>query len=252
MTVFTCEDSPDAMLTCIYDAWDSRLGHRNIRLMLEPLYETELFCSYRHIDADSEKAGKVVRSIQKKISPGAWRMVYRCAMSSNPEKLEIIYRFLLYGFAYGSPALQMLQEPAVAAFFELDRRTGNEAHRFMEFIRFVSFPGDVLVSHISPKSDVLTLTAPYFSDRLPSEHWIIIDDTRRTAAVHPRDGEFYLTRLSQEEFDRLSAPAREDDPYPDLWKGFFRSISIKARENKRCQRGFLPLWMRKHITEFEP
>src|SRR5699024_6223029 len=110
---------------------------------------------------------------------------------------------------------------------------------------------DVLVSHISPSSDVLTLTAPYFADRLPSEHWMIIDDNRRTAVVHPKDEDFYLTRLDPEEFSRLSIPDRKDDPYPELWKGFFRSVSIQARENYRCQRNFLPLWMREHMTEFQ-
>ena len=26
MTVFTCEDNFDAMMTCVYEAWASRLG----------------------------------------------------------------------------------------------------------------------------------------------------------------------------------------------------------------------------------
>lgn len=252
MTIFTCENDLDAMMTCLYDAWASGLGHRRIRLMIEPVLEPELFCDYHHIDADHDKAAKVIRSIQKKISSATWHMVYRCAMASGSEKLDIIYRFLLYGFSYGNRAIQMFQEASVAAFFALDRRVKNEAHHYREFIRFSSFPGDVLVSHISPRSDVLTLTAPYFADRLPSEYWIIIDDTRNTAAVHPKDGDFYITQLDPEEFARLNVPGQEEDPYPELWKGFFRSVSMKARENYRCQRGFLPLWMRKHMTEFEP
>ena len=36
MTVFTCADDFSSMMTCIYDAWGSGLGHRNIRLMTEP------------------------------------------------------------------------------------------------------------------------------------------------------------------------------------------------------------------------
>ena len=66
-----------------------------------------------------------------------------------------------------------------------------------------------------------------------------------------KDEDFYLTRLDPEEFSRLSIPDRKDDPYPELWKGFFRSVSIQARENYRCQRNFLPLWMREHMTEFQ-
>ena len=57
MTVFTCEDNFDAMMTCVYEAWASRLGHSNIKLKTEPIGNLELFCDYRHVDADPEKTG---------------------------------------------------------------------------------------------------------------------------------------------------------------------------------------------------
>ena len=38
MIVFTCCDTFDDMMTCIYDAWAARLGHSNIRLQTEPIY----------------------------------------------------------------------------------------------------------------------------------------------------------------------------------------------------------------------
>lgn len=249
MTVFTCENSVEGILTCIYDAWASRLGFRNIRLLVEPITQPELFCTYQYVSPDSEKTASVIRSIKSRISPLAWQMVYRSAVSCDPDKADKIYRFLLYGFAYGSRTLQMLQEKSVSDLFELDRQVANEAHRFLEFIRFSDFSGGVLVSHISPRSDVLALTAPYFSDRMPSEYWIIIDDGRMTAAVHPKNETFYLTRLNSEEFAQLSS--HEKDPYSDLWKTFFHSISIESRENPRCQKNFLPLWMRTHVTEFQ-
>ena len=91
-------------------------------------------------------------------------------------------------------------------------------------------PGDVLVSHIEPKSNVLTLVAPHFSDRLPSENWMIIDDKRFIAVVHPADQDYYLTILSKEEMDRLSI--QTDDPFINLWKDFFNTIGIKERENQ--------------------
>ena len=62
MTVFTCEDNFDAMMTCVYEAWASRLGHSNIKLKTEPLGNLELFCDYRHVDADPKKTASVVLS----------------------------------------------------------------------------------------------------------------------------------------------------------------------------------------------
>lgn len=251
MTIFTCLDRFEDMMTCIYDAWASKLGHKNIRLLIEPIGNLELFCEYLHVDADEKKTASVISSIQRKISFEAYQMVYRCAMSQLPEKLDVIYRFLLLGFAYGGKVVQMLQHPAVIAIFELNRKVLNEAHLFREFIRFTSMQDDVLVAHIEPKSDILTFLAPQFEDRMPSENWMIIDDNRKTAVVHPTDCEFYLTSLSEEEFQRLEVLEDKSDPFVELWKGFFETIGIKERKNYRCQRNHMPIWYRKHATEFQ-
>ncbi len=37
MTVYTCSPDLASILTCIYEAWNSRLGYRNVRLMTEPV-----------------------------------------------------------------------------------------------------------------------------------------------------------------------------------------------------------------------
>ena len=71
----------------------------------------------------------------------------------------------------------------------------------------------------------MTLVAPHFSDRLPSENWMIIDDKRFSAVVHPADQDYYLTILSKEEMDRLSI--QTDDPFIDLWKDFSIRLGLK-------------------------
>ena len=68
MVIFTCKDRFDDMMTCIYEAWASHLGHNNIKLRTEPLGTMELFCEYRHVEADREKTESVIRTIQQKIS----------------------------------------------------------------------------------------------------------------------------------------------------------------------------------------
>ena len=55
MIVYTCEDTFEAMMTCIYDAWASKEGHQNIRLKTEPLGTMELFCEYRSVTSDPVK-----------------------------------------------------------------------------------------------------------------------------------------------------------------------------------------------------
>lgn len=250
MTVFTCRDDFESMMTCIYDAWASGKGHENVRLLREPVICQELFCEYIHVDADEEKTTKVVRSIQKKISYEAyWKVVY-AAFSKEEDALDAIYRFLILGFAYGGKAASMLSRPPVMRMMELQRNVGNEAHFFQEFARFTSVGGKVYVCHIEPKNNVLFFVANHFQDRMPSEYWMIIDDNRRIAAVHPQNEDFYIRHLEKEEAEELAKAEQIEDQYTSLWRTFFHTIGIKERENPACQRNMFPIWMRKHATEF--
>ena len=251
MVIFTCEEDFEAMLTCIYDAWAARLGHGNIRLLLEPVTEPELFATYRHVESDPKKAGKVAAYIQKNISPAAFRMVYGAALHESRERLDAIYRFLVYGFHFGERALDMFGEPAVSRVFSLYRKVQNETHFFREFTRFALAPPQIFFAEIEPKCQVLPLLAPHFVDRMPSEYWIIVDKRRRIAAVHPKDEEFYLTNLTNEELMQMEAARKDRDPFVSLWKSFFAVIGIEQRKNARCQQSMLPLWYRKHMTEFQ-
>lgn len=250
MTIYTCEEKLEAMMTCIYTAWEERLGPEHIRLEVEPLFQQELFASYIHVDVDREKAQKVVRSIQRKISFEAWQQVYLAAMSDDPVRLDAIYRFLRLGFAYGKNVTHMLAAEPVMELMRIKRRTENEMHYYREFARFSSVEGNVYVSHVEPKCNVLAMTAEHFADRMPSEYWMMIDDKRRIAAVHPKDQAFYMTELSDGEFLRLRETEKSTDLYTELWQIFFHAIGIEKRKNPVCQRNLLPLWHRNHMTEF--
>ena len=250
MVVFTCYDNFESMMTCIYDAWAARLGHSNIRLQTEPVGNLELFCEYRHIDTEMEKVQKVIRSIHKKISFQAYQYVYAASLSSHEEKLDRIYRFLVLGFACGNAVLDMLHQPEVQAIFELQRSVYNETHKFREFVRFDRLENQILFSVIEPKSHVLTLLAPHFEDRMPSENWMIIDKNHMIALIHPLEQKSFLSPLTKEELSFLENSRQDTDLYSELWKTFFHSVAIKERKNARCQRNLMPLWFRKNMTEF--
>ena len=221
MKVYTCEDRLTDIMTCIYDAWSEalRIGHNQIQLKKEPVFQQTLFDEYIHIDEDS---------------------------------LQAIYNFLRVGFAVGSTVLGQYTNPHVMKLLEIRRRVSNEAHHFREFARFQSLDSKVYVSHLEPQNDVIMLVGNHFSDRMPSEHWMIIDDNRKTACVHVKDGENYLRYLTDEEFETLRQTESYEDEYTDMWKTFFHAISIEQRRNYICQRNLFPLWKRKHAVEFKP
>ena len=55
MVVFVCEDSPEGIFTGVYDAWNSRLGHENVRLEVQGEYNYSLFSEYREVAVDRLK-----------------------------------------------------------------------------------------------------------------------------------------------------------------------------------------------------
>lgn len=251
MRVFTCKNRFEDMMTCIYDAWEYALkhGHGNVKLMREPVIQYSFADEYVHIKADEEKMKKVVRSIIRSISYGAYIYVYYATLYYE-DTLDDIYRFLNIGFREGAKVTTMLTEPSVIRMMEYKRKVGNEIHYSREFIRFNSIDNKVYVCHWEPKCDIIYMAATHFADRMPSEHFMIIDDNRKYAVIHPADGEMYLTDLSEEELLQLKQTEQYADEYRNLWSTFFETIGIKQRENAKCQRNMFPIWMRKHAVEF--
>lgn len=253
MKIFCCKDRFEDILTCIYDAWSMALivGHDNIRLVREPVYQQTLFDEYIHVDADNDKVEKVIRSIKKSISEQAYHYVFYASLSKQEDALQAIYNFLRVGFAVGSRVCFMYANPYVMRMTELKRKIGNESHFFKEFSRFTSLDNKVYVCHIEPENNVITLVAEHFADRMPSEHWVMVDDKRKIAVVHPKDEDIYLRYLTDAEFETLSRSEEYEDEYTEMWRSFFRVIGIKERENPKCQRNMFPIWMRKHAVEFK-
>lgn len=250
MIVFTCEPDFTSMLTCIYYAWASKEGHKNIRLEREPIGQYQMFDEYRHIDGDEDKARSVSDAVITKISPYFYHEVIGYAGYYEEDVLDNIYRMLLLGFKYGNAALDMLQYEPVMRSRIIRKAYSNEVCRFKEFARFNEVKKSVYVSHIEPKSRIVESLGHAFMDRMPSEHFMIVDDVHLEAVIHPKDEDFYFRRLTIEELNALKKTEEANDQYTDMWKVFFDSISIKERENPNCQRNHFPIWTRKHAVEF--
>lgn len=250
MVYFTCETSLEAMLSCIYDAWSSGRGQQNIRLLPEPVEQYTLFDEYIHVDADMTKVEKVMDAVCRKISPQFYRELVYTSMAYEENVLDNMYRCMILGFAYGNRTLEMVQYRDIMINNQIRTRLSKEINHFQEFMRFHKIDGDVYVAHFEPKSRIAAALGPIFEDRMPSEHWMIIDDIHREAVVHPKDEHFYMRKLNEYEFERLLSTEDINDEFTSMWKDFFDTIAIEQRKNERCQRNLYPIWTRKHAVEF--
>lgn len=250
MNIYSCNRDWESMLTCIYEAWTSKKGHENIKLVFEPIEQYSLLDQYFHVDADIKKAESVINAINNKISPFVYRELAFCSMAYEDDVMDNIYRVLLLGFSLGSEVLNMVHYKDVMRNRHIRCRVGKELNRFQEVVRFHQIPGNVYVSHIEPKSRIVVGLGDIFQDRMPSEHWMIIDDVHKEAVIHPKDQDYYIKQLDEQEFSRLLETEEMNDSYTDMWQAFFNSIAIEERYNPKCQRNLFPIWARKHAVEF--
>lgn len=85
MKIYTCQDRLTDIMTCIYDAWSEALkvGHNQIGLKKEPIFQQTMFDEYIHVDGDPSKAEKVIRSIRRSISETAYMNIYYASLSAD-------------------------------------------------------------------------------------------------------------------------------------------------------------------------
>lgn len=256
MYIYLCDSTPDGIFTAVYDAWSSRLGHKNIRLEIEAELEgPELFCEYQKIETDGEKAEKVARSIERKLGYEVYEAVYRSALSEKPGRADDIYRFLILGFSVGSRVLEQLSHPYVRPVFERSRYVWKEWQHYQGFLRFSELESGILFAEIRPKNDILILLGEHFTDRFSGENWIIYEAGRKQAAVHKKGGSFIIMKnLEKEELlEKLGADgfSEKEEKMQLLWKKFVDTIAIEERKNEGLQKQMLPLRYREFMREYK-
>lgn len=250
--IYQCEDSTEAILTAIYDAWASAHSHEEnrIEVLTEEGREYSLFAEYISVTADEEKSEKVRRSVRSKISEEAYERLMKGLLSDDPEKGEVAYRFLRAAFQKGESICKDYSNPWVMKQFEQVRAYDNEVHHLKGFLRFDGQKDGSLFAVFAPKNNVTGELMEHFSDRLNTENFIILDEKRRIAGIHRKGDAWFLYRLTKEEEKKLLLDTEQDKLFGPLWETFVRSISIEARENLKLQRNNLPLRFRPYMTEF--
>ena len=276
--ILLCEDSLEGILSGVAFAYKSRYGHRFQKLKIRGEEGTlELFSEYIEVKADREEAFKVYEAVYRELGVDGITYIESAAYSIFEDRAEAIYRFLVVGLANGRKTLDCFAEPAVGRMYEIHRNFANEANHWQEFLRFRvqnraevireigldMFPEDpgthmsaeLLSAVIAPRHRVVPRIMLFFADRFHGESFIIYDETHDMAGLHAKEKPWLLYEGFREAYPELFAGLFSEDEnereMQELWKIFFQATDIPERYNPKVQRGLLPLWKRKHMTEFQ-
>ena len=146
--------------------------------------------------------------------------------------------------------MENLRNPYVSKTFELARRTANEVHHELEFIRFQELEQGILYSRIGPENNVVPFVMPHFADRLSPENFMIHDETRGVFGIHPAGKEWYLVSEAEGFMQDSLRWSQKEKKYQELFTLFHKTIAIKERKNIRLQCQMLPLRFQEYMAEF--
>jgi len=224
----------------------------------ENYYQRTMLQPFFIVETEAEKAEKVYKAIQNKMSNASLQRVYRAFLSDDIQKETKLLHYLVLGFRIGKKVDALHSETVVYQVQQLEHKVAAEQHRLLGLVRFSAIDGKkekdissdtgrhILYSAIEPDHDILELIADHFAKRLPEETFIM-HDTKREKALFCQNGDWYLGYLRK---DLSYAVAEDELEYRKLWKKYFNSIAITERTNLDCQKRCMPVRYWKNLTEF--
>ena len=242
--VYLYDGSLEGLLTIVYKCFKEKKLPSDI--VEENVYVENLLNTSILIETNFNDATYIITMIRKRISDFTLYHVYTAFLSGNKEKELPILQYIIYAFKHGKRVNYMKSIKCVIEVQRLCQNVKYEAHRFTGFLRFQQMSNTFLYAEYESDNNILTFLGEHFSSRLRQEIWMIHDKTRMQIALYNRK-RFII--VDSRTMNLSNVERGVEDEYLRLWKDYFKNISIKERENKRCQRSFMPKKYWKYLPE---
>lgn len=240
--VYYYDGSFEGFLCCIFDSY---ANHEVLTAISCDEDFVPILFPIRHIQTDRSHANRVLRKI-KKCSPYAAELLQKGFLTCLPAKELYLYQLVVKLLKEGPAFLQNCGDDTLSPIFYAVHHLNSEAHLLKGFIRFSEL-GGILGSEITPKNRVLPLLRSHFCSRYCNECFFIYDRTHKEALFYAVGK---ATIYPVDDF-QMAPPSTTEAHYRLLWKRFYETVAIKARENPRCRQTQMPKRYWHTMTEFQ-
>lgn len=238
----------EGLLSSIYEAYYSPEKPDRIIPMRE--FINNFLYSDVNITTNKEKYRKVYISIKSKISDAALENIYHAFLSEIPDISTNIYNYIRLGFKIGKTLDLHLTNETVLTMHKAASKVTSEVHRLLGLLRFKKIKGDIYYAAVEPDHNVISLLSPHFVERLRDQYWIIHDLKRGLAAVYDKRT-FRIEHIyskGNEPFNVMGIKEVDVD-FEDLWKLYFKHITIESKRNINLQKQHMPKRYWGHLIE---
>ncbi|MDR0886145.1 MAG: TIGR03915 family putative DNA repair protein [Clostridiales Family XIII bacterium] len=237
----------EGLLTCVYEHYYtekatsimSSHSQKNLQIEGEAVgYQEDMLNSLCIVDTDFGKYEKVYNAINDKISRPDLERIYRAFRSTVADKEMKILAYIRLGFKLQRKLRLLHTHEIVLAVEGAERKVGREVERLLGLVRFNEITADngarTLYARVCPDHDVIEFLANHFADRYKHEQ-VVIHDERRDKALAISQGKWCVVPFTND-----MIPTIDDDYFTNLWRHYFKTISIEERLNPKCQKNFMP------------
>jgi len=252
MIVFRYDRTFDGLLTSIFDAFERKafpeklLGFDDI----EPMFTTETHI----VTTDNVRSERVWKGLQKKISKSVINMLYAVWLSEEVDSDHLILRYVKKIFDTPYPIENNFADDDVLKITQLAKKVGCEGEHLRQFVRLQKAADGIYFAPVDPKYNALPLAIAYFQDRFADQKWVIYDLRRKYGFYYDLKNVSEIT-LDSEGSHLLTGKlddelmAADEKLFQELWKGYFKALTIKERINLKLQRQHMPKRFWKYLTE---
>lgn len=253
MTVFRYDGTFEGLLTAVFDAYARRTFPDALLTGGEP---GPLFVTSEHaVITDDAKSGRVWTALRGKLRGEVCNMMM-FAWLTEEEGVEMsLMRYMRRVFDSPAGVFTDFSDPDILRVKQLAAKVSKERCYLMEFTRFCKGGDGTYFAPVSPRYNALPLSIPYFRDRFRDQKWLIYDIRRRYGFYYDLEN---VTEVTMDDDAHLSAGelggemmAADEKQFQELWRAYFRSITIRERINPKVQRQHMPRRFWKLLTELQ-
>ncbi len=243
------------LLTTVFELYEYKVKDADI--CRKDMLNHGLFGDLREVITNAEKAGRVWTKLQKLLTGGGGRNLYCVFLSELPGCENLILRYISHALCSKFSVEQDLGHPDVLKVWQIARKVNHVKHDLTGFIRFEQLKDGLYFSAVEPEYNVLPLILPHFKNRFQDQLWLIYDVRRRYGLFYNRYEVCEVSISFNADSTSAHKPGTsmlEEDElfYQNLWKSYFKSVTIKSRKNSRLHIQQLPRKYWKYLTEKRP
>lgn len=251
MIVFFYDKTFEGLLTAIFDAYSRKVFPDKLLAEgdIAPMFMDDSYT----VVTQEEKATRVWKGLENKLSKGACNMLTYVWLSEEEGSDDLMFRYIRKALDNKISIETNFADSDVLQMSQLARKVSHEELCLKQFVRFQKAADDIFFAPVLPRYNALPLAIGHFKDRFSDQKWVIYDMKRKYGYYYDLNTMVEITLDNDEHLlgGKLDEKLMAEDEklFQELWKGYFKSMTIKERINPKLHRQHMPKRFWKYLTE---